>query len=59
MYSTSARLVEQDGLGRAELNFTFCPIFEVSDVGPDNSSTGRAGIAQVERNGWQQYVRSF
>ena len=51
MYSTYAQLVEQDGSGRAELNFTFCPIFEVSDVGPDGGSASRAGFALVERNG--------
>ena len=33
-----------------ELNFTFCPIFKVSDVGPDGGSTGRAGSARVKRD---------
>ena len=58
-HSTSARLIEHNGSGRAELNFTFCPIFEVSDVGPEGGSTGQAGFARVEQNGRQQHVRSF
>ena len=58
-YRTSARLVERDGSGRTELIFTFCPIFEVSNVGPDGGSTGCAGFARVERDGWQQLFQSF
>ena len=58
-HSTSARLVEHNGSGRAELIFTFCPILEVSDVEPEGGSTARVGFAQVERNGRQQHVRSF
>ena len=34
--------VDQDGSGRAKLIFTFCPIFEVSEIMPDGGSTGRA-----------------
>ena len=58
-YKTSARLVEQEGSGREQPNFTFCPIFEVSDVGPDGGSTGRAGFARIEQNGQHQLFRSY
>ena len=50
---------ERDGLGRAELIFTFCPIFEVFDIVPDGGSIGRAGSAGVERDGSQQLLRYF
>ena len=54
-----ARPAERVGSGRAELNLTFCTIFEVSDVGPEGGSMGRAGFARVEPNGRQQHVRSY